>query len=202
MARYIVGVSGASGVILALRLITALARAEHQVELVMSRGALYTASLELAEGCSSPQQFIQRLSPIVQERVTFHAIHDVGCAIGSGSYLVEGMIVIPCSMTTVAAIAMGLGDNALRRAADVSLKERRPLILVPREAPFSTLHLENLLKLSKLGATILPPVPAWYTVPQTLEDVENFIVGKVLDSLHIENTLYKRWEGSQKVLVR
>lgn len=195
MARYVVGVSGASGIVLAHRLIHTLATLGHRIELVMSHYALYTATLELGKEFGTPAKFISHFPTSIQEKITTHAIQDVGCAIASGSYLVDGMIIIPCSMTTVAAIAMGLGDNALRRAADVSLKERRPLILVPRETPFSELHLENLLKLSRLGAIILPPVPAWYTEPVTLEDVENFIVGKVLDSLRIEHQLYKRWKS-------
>jgi 4-hydroxy-3-polyprenylbenzoate decarboxylase len=101
-------------------------------------------------------------------------------------------------MTTVAALAIGLGDNALRRAADVTLKEKRPLILVPRETPFSTLHLENLHKLSVLGAVILPPVPAWYNKPTSIEDMENFIIGKILDVLRLSHNLYQRWKSPFK----
>lgn len=194
MARYVVGVSGASGVILASRLIAALTDKDHAVELVMSQNALYTATLELGKEYKSAAKFVSHLPPSAQQRVTIHPIHDVGCAIASGSYPVEGMVVIPCSMATVAAIAVGLSDNVLRRAADVTLKEKRPLILVPRETPLSEIHLENLCKLSRYGATILPPVPAWYTEPKSLEDVENFIVGKVLDCLHIEHSLYKKWK--------
>lgn len=194
MSRFIVGVSGASGVVLASRLIEALVRAGHHVEFLMSQYAVYTATLELGKEFGTAAKFLSRLPAEIKEKVTLHAIQDVGCAVSSGSYPVDGMIIIPCSMTTVAAIAAGLGDNALRRAADVSLKERRPLILVPRETPFSELHLENLLKLSRLGATIIPPIPAWYTEPKTIEDVENFIVGKVLDLLKVEHSLYKRWK--------
>jgi flavin prenyltransferase len=194
MARFIVGVSGASGVVLAARLMAALTSFGHQVELVMSQSALYTSVLELGKDFKTAAKFVGILPPSAREQVTIHPIHDVGCAIASGSYPVDGMIIIPCSMATVAAIAVGLADNVLRRAADVSLKEKRPLIIVPREAPLSELHLENLLKLSRLGVIIIPPVPAWYAAPQSLEDVENFIVGKVLDSLRIEHQLYKRWK--------
>ncbi|MCH9626584.1 MAG: putative UbiX-like flavin prenyltransferase [Chlamydiales bacterium] len=193
MGRYVVGVSGASGIILALHTLRALTQGGHHVELTMSQYALYTASLELGKEYASPTKLISHLEK--PELVTVHANQDVGCAIASGSFVTDGMIVIPCSVTTLAAISVGLGDNALRRAADVTLKERRPLILVPREAPFSEIHLENMLKLSRAGATIIPPVPAWYTKPQSLEDVERFIVGKILDSLHLTHSLYPRWKS-------
>ena len=196
MGRFVVGVSGASGVVLARRLIEELASGGHAIELVMSQSALYTASIELGKEWSTVTKCIQQFPASIRELITSHPIQDVGCAIASGSYPVDAVIVIPCSMATLAAIAVGLGDNVLRRAADVALKERRPLILVPRESPLSELHLENLLKLSRLGATIVPPVPAWYTAPQTLQDVENFIVGKVLDALRIDHQLYKRWKST------
>ncbi len=193
MGRYVVGVSGASGIILALHTLHALTKGGHQVELTMSQYALYTAALELGKEYASPAKLISHLEK--PELVTVHANQDVGCAIASGSFVTDGMIIIPCSVTTLAAISIGLGDNALRRAADVTLKERRPLIIVPREAPFSDIHLENMLKLSRAGATIVPPVPAWYTQPKSLEDVEHFIVGKVLDSLGLTHSLYPRWKS-------
>ena len=101
-------------------------------------------------------------------------------------------------MATLAAIACGLSDNLLRRAADVTLKEKRPLVIVPRESPFSEIHLENMLKLAKCGAAIVPPIPAWYTEPKSIADMENFIVGKALDALKIEHDVYPRWTGSLK----
>ncbi len=188
MGRIVVGVSGASGVILARRLIEELTT-HREVDLVMTPQALYTASLEMGREHATVKRFIQGI-----DNVRVHSINDIGSAIASGSYPTEGMVIVPCSMTTIAAVSMGLGDNCLRRAADVTLKERRPLIIVPREAPLGELHLENMLKLARLGATIVPPVPAWYTLPKTLEDVENFIVGKVLDALSIPHDLYPRWK--------
>jgi flavin prenyltransferase len=193
MGRYVVGVSGASGIVLALHLLRALTEKGHRVELTMSQYALYTASLELGKEYATPGKFLSHIEK--REYVSLHANQDVGCAIASGSFATDGMIIIPCSVATLAAIAHGLGDNALRRAADVTLKEKRPLIIVPREAPLSEIHLENMLKLCRLGATIVPPVPAWYTQPKTLEDVEKFIVGKVLDALKIEHDLYPRWKS-------
>lgn len=195
LGRYVVGVSGATGVILAVKTLEALAERGHEIELVLTPNALYTATFELGKDYATTKKFLGHLSKKTQESIQLHAIQDVGCAIASGSYPVDAMVIIPCSLATVAAISVGLGDNVLRRAADVTLKEDRPLIIVPREAPLSELHLENLLKLKRLGATILPPTPAWYTQPKTLEDVENFIVGKVLDALKIEHQLYKRWKA-------
>ncbi len=193
MGRYVVGVSGASGIILALRTLEALTTLGHHVELTMSQYALYTAALEMGKEYSTPTKFLSHIKN--SDLVTLHSNQDVGCAIASGSFITDGMIIIPCSVTTLAAVAVGLGDNALRRAADVTLKEKRPLIIVPREAPFSEIHLENMLKLSRMGTTILPPVPAWYTQPKSLEDVENFIVGKVLDALKVDHSLYPRWKS-------
>src|SRR5205085_1292948 len=111
---------------------------------------------------------------------------DMSSRICSGSFLWDGMVVVPCSMSTLAALSCGLSDNVLRRAADVTLKERRKLILVPRESPFSQIHLENMLRLCQRGATIVPPIPGWYTKPTTLDEVENFIVGRILDQLNID----------------
>lgn len=195
MGRYVLGVSGASGMILALRALRALTGLGHQVELVMSQHALYTAAYELGKDLNTPSKFVATLPPSLQENVRIHPIHDVGCAIASGSYLTDGMLIIPCSMATVGAIACGLADNVLRRAADVAFKEKRRLVIVPRETPFSTLHLENLSKLSHLGAVIVPPAPAWYLAPQSLEEVELFIVGKALDALGVSHQLYKRWKS-------
>lgn len=194
MGRYVLGISGASGMILALHTLRALTELGHEVELVMSQPALYTAAHELGKDLNTPAKLISTLPLVDQKKVRVHPIHDVGCSIASGTYPTDGMVIIPCSMATVAAIACGLADNVLRRAADVTFKEKRPLVIVPREAPFSTLHLENLLKLSRLGAVIVPPIPAWYTEPKSLEDVELFIVGKVLDALGLAHTLYKPWK--------
>ena len=124
--------------------------------------------------------------------MSIHSIADFGSPIASGTFLTHGMVVIPCSMATLAAIATGLSDNLLRRAADVILKERRRLILVPREAPLSSIHLQHMLTLSNMGAVIVPPQPAWYTFPKTIGDVEDHIVGRVLDMLGI-HTQYARW---------
>jgi len=188
----VVGISGASGIVLAYKSIVALARKGFHIDLVMSSSALYTAKYELGEEFATTKRFLGMLPEDVS--VKLHGIHDVGSAIASGSYPSMGMLIVPCSMATVAAVAHGLGDNCLRRAADVTLKERRPLVVVPRETPLSAIHLENMLKLTQLGSTIVSPVPAWYTNPQNLADVEDFIVGKILDAFKIDNALYPRWK--------
>lgn len=194
MARIIVGVSGASGVILAYRTVYALLHSDHQVELVFTAHALYTMSLELGKELNSGIKWMQQFPENLQRNLTLHPIQDVGASIGSGSYFTDGMVIIPCSMATLAAVSLGLADNCLRRAADVMLKERRKLVIIPRETPLNEIHLEHLLRLTKMGAMIVPPVPAWYNAPKNLEDVENFIVGKALDALNIPNQLYKRWK--------
>lgn len=188
MGRFVLGVSGASGIILAKRALDALSKLNHEVELVMSSYALYTASIELGKKFSKAAAFVEG-----RKNIHIHRIQDVACAIASGSYPTDGMLILPCSMATVGAIAAGLADNVLRRAADVTLKEKRRLVIVPRETPLSTLHLGNLLKLSQYGAVIVPPAPAWYNQPKNLEDIENFIVGKALDALGVENDLFPRW---------
>jgi len=195
MARFIVGVSGASGIILAYRAIVRLASLGHFIELVITQQALYTATLELGKEFSTAKKILQGLPEEIQEQVTLHAVQDSGASICSGSYHTDGMLIVPCSMATLAAIACGLGDNCLRRAADVILKERRRLVIVPRESPLNQIHLENMLKLTSMGAMMVLPVPAWYTQPRTLEDVENFIVGKALDALGVaDHNLYPRWD--------
>lgn len=198
MERFVIGVTGASGIILALKTIRALVELNYELDVVFSQHAIYTAHYELGHTFTTPAKILETLPQNVQKKVKLHPFADVGSSICSGSYQTRGMVIIPCSMATVAAISMGLSDNSLRRAADVTIKEKRPLILVPRETPFSEIHLENMLRLAKLGTIILPPIPAWYNDPQSLDDVENFVVGKVLDLLKIEHNLYKRWPCSKK----
>ncbi|HXF29171.1 MAG TPA: flavin prenyltransferase UbiX, partial [Chlamydiales bacterium] len=192
--QIVVGISGASGICLGHLTVRALLDAGHDVHLVMTKDACLTALEEMGHEFSSVTKFIETFGE--QKRLHSHTIHDFRAPIASGSFSVDGMIIIPCSMASLAAIAMGLSDNLLRRAADVTLKERRPLVIVPRETPFNDIHLENMLKLSRMGATIVAPIPAWYTRPKTLEDVERFIVGRALDALKIENNLYPKWTGS------
>jgi 4-hydroxy-3-polyprenylbenzoate decarboxylase len=132
----------------------------------------------------------------VQDLATHsYTIADQGAAISSGSFVTLGMVIAPCSMRTVAAIAHGLGDNLIHRAADVVLKERRKLVLVVRESPFSEIHLENMLKLARMGVVILPPVPAFYNNPQNLDDMINHITMRVIDQFDIHLDVMNRWDG-------
>ena len=127
---------------------------------------------------------------------TCYDIRDVGANIASGSFLCEGMVVIPCAIKTLSGIANSYNDNLLVRAADVTIKEKRKLVLVVRETPFHKGHLKLMMHAADLGATILPPIPAFYCLPETIDDIVNHLVGKVLDMFHIENDLFKRWGSS------
>ncbi len=188
MIRIIVGVSGASGIIMAESLLRALAELpEVETHLVLTKGALQTLEYELS--CSH-QEF---------QALASHAypVGDIGARIASGSFVTAGMVVIPCSMKTLAGIAHGYSDNLLLRAADVCLKERRKLILAPREMPLSTLHLENMLKVSQYGAVIIPPMLTFYHQPQTVEELIHPVIGKILLQFGLNYPRFNAWDGSK-----
>lgn len=199
MARFVIGISGASGIILAYRTMHALTSLGHQLDIVMSRDAALTAAAEMGSQYASAEKLRDSLLPEQRSLVVFYKNQDFTAPIASGSYHVDGTVIIPCSMATLSAIAVGLSDNLIRRSADIAFKERRRLVIVPRESPFSEVHLENMLKITRMGGIIVPPIPAWYTMPKSLEDAENFIVGRVLDLLGVNTNLYPRW-GSQELL--
>lgn len=195
MARLVLGVSGASGVVLGYRCLMALAGAGHEVELVMTPHATRTAEVEMPAPLTTSESWRSSLPLEQQARVTTYSDDEMGAPCASGSHKVDGMLILPCSMATVASLACGLADTLLRRAADVTLKEQRLLVIVPRETPLSQIHLENLLRLSQRGVRVVPPVPAWYNHPKGLEDVEKFIVGRALDVLGVNHALYQPWQG-------
>ena len=141
------------------------------------------------------KSFLATIPQHLHKNILLHHITSIESSLSSGSSSVDATIIVPCSVATIAAISCGLADNLLRRVADVALKEKRPLILVPRESPLSTIHLENLLKLAQNGAIILPPMPIWYFKPQTVDDIANDIVGKILATLRLDSPLIKRWEN-------
>jgi 4-hydroxy-3-polyprenylbenzoate decarboxylase len=180
--RLIVGLSGASGIVYGIRLLQVLREKNVQTELVMTLTA--KRIVELETDCEVEE------IPALATRV--HGIDDLEAPISSGGYLTDGMIVAPCSMKTLAGIACGYSANLLLRVADVTLKEKRPLVLVPRETPLNIVHLENMLQLARIGVTILPAMPAFYHRPQTIDQLTDFVVGKVLDVLHIEHNLCRR----------
>ena len=183
--RLIVALTGASGTIFGVRLLEMLQGTGIETHLVMSRWAARTLVHETAY---TPAE-VQALASVV------HPITNQGAAISSGSFLTMGMVVAPCSMRTLAAIAHGLGDNLIHRAADVVLKERRTLVLAVREAPLSEIHLENMLKLARMGVVISPPVPAFYSRPQTIDEMVNYSVARLLDQLGIHLDV-SRWTGA------
>ena len=183
--RLIVGVTGATGTIFGVRLLQMLQGSGVETHLVVSRWAARTLAHETPYTLEELQQMATHHYPL----------GDQGAAISSGSFVTLGMVVIPCSMRTLSAIAHGAGDNLIHRAADVVLKERRRLVLVVRESPLNDIHLENMLKLSRMGVTILPPVPAFYNRPQTLDDMVNHVVMRTLDQFGIHLDMVNRWDG-------
>jgi len=183
--RLIVGITGATGSVYGIRLLQALRKVEVESHVIVSKWGLQTMLHET--GYSLEQ--IRRLADV------WHLPGDQGAAVSSGSFVTHGMVVIPCSMRTLAAIAHGTGDHLVHRAADVMLKERRKLALVVREAPFNEVHLENMLKLARMGVTILPPVPAFYNHPRTVEEIVDHTVMRILDQFEIHVDLMPRWEG-------
>lgn len=181
--RIVIGISGASGAPLAVALLKALKEKEIETHVMITDGGEKTLQQEC--GMSS----ISELADVVYDN------HNIGAGPASGSFKTMGMIVIPCSMKTVAGIHSGYSDNLLLRAADVTLKEGRKLVLVARETPLSPIHLRNLYELSQMGITILPPMLSYYHKPETLEEVTNHIVCKVLDQFGIDMEEFHRWEG-------
>lgn len=176
--RIVVGVTGASGAPLALRLLETLS--DHEVHLVISRNAWKVVKFELGEEVFFPCSYSYQED-------------DFSAPLASSSFPIDAVVVIPCSMKTLAAIAHGYADNLITRAAENALKMGKPLILVPRETPLSLMDIENMLKAKQAGAIILPAMVAYYHRPRSVEDITDFIVGKVLDVLGIEHRLYNRW---------
>ena len=196
----IIGVSGASGLIYAVRTLKFLLAADYEIELVASRASYMVWQAE--ENIRMPpepeeQEFFWREKAGVPKsgKLTCHRWGDVGANIASGSFRTLGMIIIPCSMSTVAKIAAGLSSDLLERAADVQIKEGHRLIIVPRETPLSLIHLRNLTALAEAGVKIVPAIPAWYHQPKTIEDLVDFVVARTLDMLDIDCVPLQRWQG-------
>ena len=188
MQRIVVGISGASGVIYGVRLLEVLNELKIETHLILSPAAKITIAAETDYTNAQVEKLASKV----------HKFGDIAASISSGSYLTSGMAIVPCSMHTLGAIASGMADNLLTRAAEVTMKEYRKLILVPRETPLSTIHLENMTKVAKAGAMVVPAMPAFYPRPKKIEDIVDHLVGKVLDLFQIEHSLYKRWAGMNK----
>ena len=181
--RILLGITGASGSIYAVQLIRHLREGGHEIHLIVT----HSGESVMAHECPDEAPQIEALAHCRYD------VADMGAAVASGSFEVGAMVIVPCSMKTAACIANGISDNLLTRAADVTLKEGRPLLIVPRETPMSAIHLENLLRLARAGARILPACPAFYHQPETIEDLADMMAGKILDALHIDNHLFARW---------
>lgn len=186
MQRLIVGLSGSSGVIYGIRLLQVLhGIPDVETHLILSKGAEVTLRFETQHGVDE----VKSLANVV------HNPENLAASVSSGSFRVSGMVVIPCSMKSLAQIALSLNDNLLTRAADVTLKERRKLVLVPRETPLHLGHLRHMTAVTEMGGIILPPVPSFYHAPKTIMDLIDQTVGKVLDQFGIEHHLFRRWGG-------
>ena len=187
--RIIVGVSGASGAIYAYRLIQVLADSGIEVHFVASKAGFEVLEYECGLTMVQLTQMVHKV----------YDVNQIDSAIASGSFPCESMVIVPCSMKTLGSLANGIAGNLLTRAADVTLKEGRKLVLVTRETPVHAIHLENMLKLSHAGARIVPACPGFYHRPQTIEELVDMLVGKICDTLNVDNDLFERWTGPSEV---
>lgn len=184
--KLVVGISGGSGSIYAISLLKALEELNIETHLVVSSMGEYVTEHE----CGIQLEELKTMATY------FHDNKNLAAPIASGSFKVDSMVVLPCSMKTLSGVAHGFSDGLLTRACDVTIKEGRKLILVPRETPLSPIHLENMLKLSKMGVTIFPPSPGFYSHPETIEDIVLNMTGRILDTMGIDNNLVSRWKGN------
>lgn len=195
-----VALTGASGLPYGLRLIECLLAAGKRVWVLYSQAAQVVARQEMEINLPSRpievEAWLTERYPSQPEQLKVFGREEWFAPVASGSNPADAMVICPCSMGTLAAVALGLSDNLIERAADVSIKEGRKLILVPRETPLSAIHLEHMLKLARLGAVILPPSPGFYTHPQTIEDMVDFVVARILDQLDVPHSLIARWGAS------
>lgn len=182
--RVIVGISGASGAILGIRLLEELQKNNVETHLIISSTAKDIIEYETEYSISD----VEKIATYVYDE------NDLNAIVNSGSFKFDASVIVPCSMKTLSAISHSYGDNVISRVADVTLKERRQLIIVPRETPLRTVHLENMTNLSREGAIILPAMPGFYHNPKTIDNQINFIVGKILDIMNIDNNLFTKWK--------
>ena len=196
-ARWIVALTGASGMGVARVVVQTLAEANIEIHAVVSDAACRVMAEEEDWNVNPRSPCAEDLLGRAYDKITFYSNKDIGASIASGSMLCKGMVVLPCSMGTLGSLAAGLSDNLIHRAADVTLKEGRPLIIVPRETPLSTIHLENMLRLARAGARIVPMMPGFYTRPKSVAEVINLMAVKVLDQMQVPSKLIKRWGAEE-----
>ena len=195
LKRLIVGITGASAGIYGVRLLQVLTKQEDiEIHLTISSSGARALSEELQIEVDLDNFKLESLIGISSSRVIYHHESDIAAPIASGSFRTEGMVVVPCSMGSIASIAGGMSRNLIQRAADVCIKENRKLVVVPRETPLSPIHLENMLKLSRLGVCVLPAMPGFYHYPKDVDDLLNFVVTKILDQFGIDTKLIQRWK--------
>ena len=191
-ADLVVAMTGASGAPYAVRLLQVLSRFDRTIHLTISSSAVQVLREELGLEISL-DSFNPAFAGIAPGRLVYHHHQDFNAPIASGSFPTAGMVIVPCSMSTLGSIAAGATSNLITRAADVHLKERRKLILVPRETPLSLIHLENMLKVTRAGAVVLPAMPGWYHRPRQIRDLIDFVVARICDQIGIQNALVPRW---------
>lgn len=199
--HFVVAITGASGSVYGLRVVEELLKGGDTVSVLISAAgfAVLREECGLSWGgtAAEVQEQLRGRLGYAGEGLRYYACDDLFAPIASGSSAPDAMLVVPCSMGTLSRISCGNAGNLLERAADVMLKEGRPLVLVPRETPFNAIHLEHMLKLSRLGVRMVPAMPGFYHKPQSIEDLVDFVVGKVLDSVQVEHSLFKRWGVDQ-----
>ncbi|MGC5324560.1 UbiX family flavin prenyltransferase [Brevibacillus sp. SYSU BS000544] len=194
--KFTVGITGASGSIYGVRLVQELLRAGHTVHLIVTEAGWQVFHDELDWDTTDREHILrEKFQQHHAGKLHYWTLRDFYSPSASGSARMDGMVVVPCSMGTLSGIAHGASGNLLERAADVALKEGRKLIVVPRETPLNAIHLQNMLTLSQAGAKILPAMPGFYQKPQSMDDLINFVVGKVMDALDIPHSLFTRWGG-------
>lgn len=201
MKSITVGITGASGSIYAQSLLSKLDESPDvaRIDLVISQAGVRVINEELGiNAAGTERRVVRELLGRDSEKVIVHPPGDIGASIASGSYLSDAMVILPCSMGSVAAISSGITRDLVHRAADVMIKEYRTLIIVPRETPLSPIHLENLLKLARLGVRIIPAMPSFYHFPKTIEDLVEHFTHRLLDHLGVAHEQRTRWEGSRK----
>lgn len=191
--KWVVGITGASGAVYGVRLCEFMLREGYHIHLIVTDAGWRVLKEELGWDAAHRQATIEAKFGSLPGELTYHPVQDIGASVASGSYRTDGMVIIPCSMGTLSGIARGASDNLLERTADVMLKEGRPLLLVPRETPLHAIHLENMLTLARMGVRMIPAMPAFYYNPLSLDEMIDFMVGKVLDNMGIDHQLYRRW---------